>query len=155
MHLEPNGLVVDFSFNKASYYDGVSQNGFLISIDHLTMKAVPVAIPAGADALITIAATKHEDLNECRSQFNASKEFEVFVNDTLTDAMAYADNAARQFKYIGGCDFPFLTHLPKANQSLPLCPAAMLYVFKQEGAMQKQDDAEKAESMHQTALKKV
>lgn len=108
----------------------------------------PVAIPAGADALVTISATNEDKITHCRPQIKDLIPLEFFKSFTPTEAIASSEIFVQQTR-ASGCDMPVLMHLPKPNDTLlPPCWPAILYIVKTIGAMQQEYNADEVDSTY-------
>ncbi len=138
-HLESSGLSVKFRFNWPSIDEDVMQSGFLITIDFLSAVSIPIAIPAGADALITLSATKEERLTDCRQNL-AQTKLEFFEGYEPTESIVRTNNGLRLLTTFVGCDTPALSHVPTINSTIPICMPLVVYAVKTSRAIHQQVD---------------
>lgn len=131
------GLVINaaFYFSVASYYDSAAEDGLHLTVSVGPMihsSASPVAVPSGADWIITIASTKRHDLTSCLSpdHLPALEFFKYY--DPYGLNYYYDRTTAHDTVHLLGCEVPVMTCFPNQNSSIPPCPADFLYFVKKQ-----------------------
>lgn len=116
--VEPrSGLTFDVSndWTFGIYQDGSASDGFHMFIDELPGQSnVPVPIPAGADALITLAQPKKlQDLMHCYKKDKALKLAYFDHYDPQGIQCKFEKASDIMFDLIGNCRLPGLSYFPK------------------------------------------
>lgn len=123
---------VSFDWSMASYFEDVAKDGFHLLVGPiLSMHLPPIGLPSGADALVTISATKNTELTRCLPNDRLPK-MEFFDYYDPYGILYYYDRISLRLEAIDllGCDTPMLTHIPPANSTWPNCPLNMPYFLK-------------------------
>lgn len=118
-------MVVNASFDREmdSYFEETAKDGFQILLGRImTGSESPIAIPSGADALVTIATKKQEELSDCFLN-NHIPKLKYFDHYDPYGALSYTENILVTVIEQVGCDMPFLTHYLQTNLTYgPACP---------------------------------
>lgn len=133
LKLESSGFVVNVSFDlaMATYYDDVAQDGFLIDVGRMMYAgSTPVAVPSGADVMITVSASKQEQLTECYPHDKTPKLKYFDYYDTMGQFWFAEHTIYDKIISMGGCDVPLMTRYRKLNSTVPPCPPEVVAFMK-------------------------
>lgn len=127
-NLDTTGLALNITFDwsVASYFEGVSQDGFYILVDSM-FPTIASTIPSGADAILTIGSTHHKEITNCypKNKLPKLKLFDHYdPKGELYQMEIDLDTSTL------GCSTAMLTNMPQYGNGTPPCGFEFLEFLK-------------------------